>query len=286
MSNKIPPRFAYFGTPAYSVFVLEELEAAGLLPTLVITAPDRPQGRGLTLTPPEVKIWAQAHEIDVLQPEKLKDPSFLGELQNTEWDFFVVAAYGKILPPELLAIPRRGILNVHPSLLPKFRGASPIHGQILADEQKTGVTVILIDEAMDHGPVLAQASIEPDPWPVPYPILEELLFREGGKLLADVIPRWLTGDITPEEQNHDEATYTKKIEKEDGLLDLGDDDYKNYLKFQAYRTWPGVFFFEKKGSEDVRLKVTDASFEDGVFTILKVIPEGKKEVPYEIFRHN
>lgn len=278
----MPPKFIFFGTPRFSIFILEELKAADLLPTLIVTAPDRPRGRGLEVLPPEVKVWALEHEIDVLQPEKLKDDNFLGELRNTDWDFFVVAAYGKILPPELLAIPKHGILNVHPSLLPKFRGASPIQSQILADEQKTGVTIMKIDEELDHGPIVAQASIEPEPWPLPYPLLEELLAREGGKLLAEAIPEWLEGNISPEEQEHEQATYTKKITKEDGRIDLTEDSYQNYLKFQAYRSWPGVFMFEG----DTRIKITEAAFEENTFKIVKVIPEGKREMSYEDYQNN
>lgn len=281
--SKTPPRFVFFGTPRFAVYVLEELKAAGLLPTLIVTAPDKPRGRGLAVQPPEVKVWAHENDIDVLQPEKVKEADFIGELANSEWDFFVVAAYGKILPKELLKIPHRGILNVHPSLLPKFRGASPIQSQILADEKHTGVSIMLIDEEMDHGPIVAQASIEPDPWPVSYPILEELLAREGGKLLAEVIPAWMGEEIIPEPQDHVAATFTKKIEKENGRIDLSDDAYANYLKFCAYNPWPGVFLFAEKNGTSIRLKVTEASFENNAFAIEKVIPEGKREITYEEF---
>lgn len=277
------PKIVFFGTPRFSVYVLEELKAAGMLPTLIVTAPDKPRGRGLQVHPPEVKVWAQENEVDVLQPEKLKDPDFLGELRNTEWDLFVVAAYGKILPPELLSLPRRGTLNVHPSLLPKFRGASPLQSQILADERKTGVSIMLLDEEMDHGPIVAQASIEPELWPLAYSLLEELLAREGGSLLAEVIPDWLAGRITPEDQDHAQATFTKKITKEDGFLDPEADPYQNYLKYQAFHLWPGVFLFANRGDRKIRLKVTDAEFSDGSFIIRKVIPEDKHEMSYEDF---
>jgi len=272
----MPPKFIFFGTPQFAVHVLEALKAADLLPAAIVTAPDKPRGRGLEVTPPEVKVWGEEHAIDVLQPEKLKDEVFLGELRNTDWDFFVVAAYGKLLPKELLDIPHKGTLNVHPSLLPRFRGASPIQSQILADERKTGVTIMLIDEEMDHGPIVAQASIEPDPWPLSYLMLEELLATEGGRLLAEVIPEWQKGMLTPEPQRHEDATYTKKITKEDGRIDPIGDAYTNYLKFCAYNPWPGVFFFDG----DTRVKITDAQFEDNTFKILKVTPEGKREMLY------
>ena len=196
---------------------------------------------------------------------------------NADFALFIVAAYGKILPPALLAAPHQGTLNVHPSLLPKYRGASPIEGQLLADDRECGVSIMLIDEKMDHGSIVAQASITPDPWPLRARVLEELLAREGGKLLAEAIPPYLAGEIPPEPQDHTRATFVKKIKKEDGLIDLAADGYQNYLKFCAYDEWPGSFFFDNNGK---RIKITDATFENGKFTPTRVIPEGKKEVAY------
>ncbi|HEY4510757.1 MAG TPA: methionyl-tRNA formyltransferase, partial [Candidatus Paceibacterota bacterium] len=171
--------FAFFGTSRFAVRVLEELALANLIPTVVIATPDKPKGRGLLATPSPVKVWAQENNVEVLQPENL-DGEFVAELKNTQWDLFVVAAYGKILPKELFELPRLKTLNVHPSLLPRLRGASPIQSAILTDEKKTGVTVMLINEKLDHGPVVAQASIEPKPWPPKASELEEVLAREGG----------------------------------------------------------------------------------------------------------
>lgn len=280
---RTPPRFVFFGTPRFAVYVLEELKAAHLLPVLIITSPDKPRGRGLEVRPLDVKVWAIEHDINVLQPGKITDPLFLGELRNSQWDLFVVAAYGKILPRELLEIPQRGILNVHPSLLPKFRGASPIQSQILADTQRTGVTIMLIDEEMDHGPILSQASIEPDPWPVSYAILEELLAREGGRLLAETIKTWLAGKIIPEEQDHRTATYTKKIEKDDGLIELSGDAYQNYLRFLAFKGWPGAYFFTESNGKRTRVIIAEAQYKDGALIISRIIPEGKREMSYEDF---
>lgn len=252
--------------------VLEELYKKNIVPTLLVTTPDSKVGRGLILTPSPVKVWGEKHDIDVL--ENHTDEILL----NTEWDLFIVASYGKILPQELLDLPNKGVLNVHPSLLPKFRGASPIVSAILEDEQETGVSIMLLDEKMDHGPIVAQASVAVDNWPPKASVLEDILVIEGGKLLAEVIPLYMKGDITPEAQNHDNATFTKKITKEDGLLNLEDDGYKNFLKIQAFENWPGTYFFVN----DKRVKITDADY-DGELVINKVIPEGKKEMNYEDF---
>lgn len=277
-------RFAFFGTPRLSTIVLDELKTAQLLPTLIVTVPDKPAGRGLTLTPSPVKTWAGAHSIEVLTPTKVRDTAFLNELRaRGPWDFFVVAAYGKILPKELLDIPRKGVLNVHPSLLPRLRGASPIQSAIITDEKHTGVTIMLIDEEMDHGPILAQEPVEVEPWPPRAGELEERLARAGGSLLAKTIPAWLAGSVTPKEQDHRTATFCKKIEKEDGFLDFSADPYQNFLKIRAFSEWPGTYFYARRGGKDVRVKIADATYANGALTITRVIPEGKREMSYDDF---
>lgn len=277
----------FFGTPQISVFVLEELKKAGIVPALVVTAPDKPRGRKMIITPPEAKVWAQAEGIPVLQPQKIAD-EFLAELESRApqggWDVFIVAAYGKLLPQKLLDMPKHEVVNVHPSLLPRLRGATPIRGAILADEKETGVTIMIIDAEMDHGPILAQKKINIAEWPPHASGLEETLAKEGGALLAEVLPKWLKGEIEPQEQDHDKATFTKKIKKEDGLIDLNDDPYQNLLKIRAYEGWPGAYFFTKKGDREIRVKIMDAKLADGALEITRVIPEGKKEMSYEEFQ--
>lgn len=279
MKTKADMAIAYFGTPRFAVWVFEELAGAGIVPNLIVTQPDRPAGRGLALTAPPVKEWGALGDIPVLQDD-------LAALHNSEIDLFIVAAYGRILTPDLLSIPTRGTLNVHPSLLPRFRGPSPVESQICADERECGVTIIELDAEMDHGPILAQASVTPDPWPVRASVLKELLAREGGKLLAEIIPPYMEGGITPEPQDHARATYTSKMKKEDGFLDLSADGYQNYLKFCAYDEWPGTYFFVKRDGKDIRVKITDAEYKNSAFVPLKVIPEGKKEMLYANFMHN
>src|SRR3989338_4097902 len=153
-------KFVFFGTPQLSADILEHLKRHGLVPSLVVTNPARPQGRKMTLTPPPVKLWALANNIPCLQPESPSDPDFLYKLQTTNYKLFIVVAYGSILPKELLAIPEKGSLNIHYSLLPKYRGASPIESQILADDKDVGVSILLLDEEMDHGPIVASQQLE------------------------------------------------------------------------------------------------------------------------------
>ena len=276
------PKIAFFGTPEISVIVLNELKEAKLTPELVVTMPDKPKGRKLVLTAPPAKVWAQDNKINFVQPAKL-DESFLDLLREGGFDLFVVASYGKILKQELLDIPKYGTLNVHPSLLPKLRGASPIISAILEDEQKTGVTIMLLDAGMDSGPILAQASIEAEPWPPKATDLGELLVTEGGKMLAEVIPKWIAGEIKPEVQEHDKATFTKKITKEDGLIELDGDPYQNLLKIRAFNEWPGTYFFAEKNDKQIRVKIIDADLNGDKLIIKRVVPEGKKEMDYEDF---
>lgn len=295
--------FAFFGTDNFSVGVLNELKNAGFLPTLIITAPDKPKGRGLKLTPPPIKLWALANKVNFVQPEKLND-SLRYKLQVTSYKVFIVASYGKIIPREILNIPKHGALNVHPSLLPKYRGASPIQAQILNDEKKVGVTIMLMDEKMDHGPVLAKRELEvpsfkfsrfarriegprfckAESGQIPNNIeLSKRLAEEGGKLLAKTIPKWLTREIKLIPQDENQATFCQKISKEDGLIDLNDTPRQNFLKIQAFAGWPGVHFFAERNGKKIRVKITRASFADGQLKIESVIPEGKKEISYSSF---
>ncbi|MBP9749267.1 MAG: methionyl-tRNA formyltransferase [Candidatus Pacebacteria bacterium] len=277
---------AFFGTPTLAVWVLEELHAQGIEPNLVVTTPDKPTGRRLTLTPPPVKVWADAHDIPVLQTASLKDPNAVSELANTPWDLFIVAAYNIILPRWVLDLPRHGVLNVHPSLLPKLRGPSPVRSAILHDAHDAiGVSIMCLDEQIDHGPLVAQATVELPEWPVRGSILDEILFREGGRLLGEVIPLWITHAITPEEQDHARATFTKKFIKEDGELDRTQTPYQQYLQFCAMDGWPGTFYHHTRTDTgaSVRVKILDATYTQNSFEITRVVPEGKKEMSYEAF---
>lgn len=275
-------KFVFFGGEPLGVPVLNALEAAGLLPTLVVCNPDRPVGRKQILTPPPVKVWAQERDITVFQPTSYKVKEALDVLTNEHYDLFVVVAYNFILPEWLIALPAHQTINLHPSLLPAFRGASPIRSAILADARTTGVTVMLLDKEMDHGPILAQETVEiPETeWPVPGPTLDTTLAMLGGQLLAKTIPAWVAGEIEPTEQDHDAATYCGRITKDMAELALdpyelptGPDARAAYLKIQAYAGWPVAFFMH----EGKRYKVTQAHLEDDRLIIDTIIPEGKNE---------
>jgi len=275
------PLFAFFGTPKFAVVVLNALEKNGLLPALVITAPDKKSGRGMEFKPSPAKEWAQERGIDVATPETLKDENFAAELANTEWDVFVVAAYAKLIPKKILDIPTHGSLNVHPSLLPKFRGPSPALSAILADERATGVSIMQMNEKMDAGAIVAQAKIELEEsvWPPKGSEFEELLATEGGNLLAESLPFYIQGDITPEPQDESKATFTRKFVDADALIDLSKDARENYLKIKAFDKGPRAYLLV----EGKRVIVKDAEFKDGQLEITRVIPEGKKEVGYKDF---
>jgi methionyl-tRNA formyltransferase len=282
------PKIAFFGTPDIAVMVLEELHIAGITPQLIVTNPDKPQGRGLELTFSPVKQYAVEHDIPVFQPELIANDATLAEITNTQWDLFVVVAYGLILPKWFIDLPKHGTINLHPSMLPKLRGASPIRTSLLQDLQDVGITIMLMDEKMDHGPILAQKPV-PLPFPLPGTLLDEILAHQGGSLLAETIPKWIAGEIVPQEQDHAEATYSKKITKQMGELELdpfnlpkGEAAHEMYLKICAFDGWPGSFFFYN----GKRIKITDAFLaggSQGVLEIYKVIPEGKKEMEFAQF---
>ncbi len=259
----------------------------GVLPTLIITATAKPKGRGLELAPSEVKAWADRHNVPTLEPSEIKSEEFAKTL-GTDWDLFLIVSYGKIVPRTILDMPRHGTLNVHPSLLPKLRGASPIQSAILEEgpvgvPHETGVTIMLIDEEVDHGPIVAQEKIMVPNWPPKGSELEEILGTLGGKLLVKTIPLWVQGKITQQEQNHDKASYVKKITKESGHIDLADDPIRMYRKVCAFDIWPRTYFLTERNGREMRVVVTEATLEDGKLVVKRVIPEGKKEMPYEDF---
>ena len=263
--------FVYFGTPEFSTIVLDELKKAGYQPSLVVTAPDKPVGRKHIMTSPPVKIWADEHAIPCLQPTKPKE--IIKELASANADVFIVASYGYIMPQAILDIPNKGVLNVHTSLLPKYRGASPIESALLNGDSETGSTIMKMVFKMDAGPIITQSrfDLEPD---VTKPELFEMLARDGGKLLADILPEYLAGKCKVIEQDHDEASYCHKIAKADGDI-TNDDEITRDRKYRAYFGWPGVFYFDEDGK---RVKVTQARFENEQFIIEKIIPEGKNEI--------
>lgn len=277
--------FIFFGSDEFSIIILESLVASGYVPTICITQPDKPKGRKLTLTPTPLKEFCITHSIPVLTPEILV-PEQIRSLSTTQFDFFVVASYGKIISQEILDIPLHGCLNVHPSLLPQYRGASPIETALLQDTKKTGVSIMIMDSKMDHGPLLLQKEYTFTTWPSTKKEVHDTLARLGGQLLTEAIPSYLSGTLQPIGQDHAHATFTKMIKKDDGLIELSDTNYQTYLKYLALTPWPGLFFFINKQNRQIRIKVESAHFEsERGFAIDTVIPEGKNSMSFESFKN-
>src|SRR6056297_673070 len=199
-------KYSFFGTPKFAEVILRKLIKNNMKPHVVVCNPDRPVGRDQVMTPPPTKVVAAEHDILVWQPEELDASKF--DVLKTN-DIFVVAAYSKIIPKKILEIPKQGAIGVHPSLLPKYRGATPIRSAILAGEEKTGVSLYKMDEKMDHGPVITQREINIDD--KDYLTLKQELAETGADLFVNNIQGYLEGELTPQEQNHDKATFTKKF---------------------------------------------------------------------------
>jgi len=276
-------KFVYFGGEPLGLPVLNQLFEAGFVPDLIVTNPDRPQGRKMISTPPPLQVWANEKGIELSQPENLKDPKTLSQITNTNWDLFIVVAYSQIIPQWLINLPTHNTLNLHPSLLPKYRGPSPIRSAILADDKDTGATIIQLDEKMDHGPIVAQAELEltDEDWPMLGRELDRRLTDLGGQLLITILPSYLEGKISPLPQDHTKATFTKKISKTDGELKIdsfnlpaGSEARTVFLKICAYEGWPETFFIH----EGKRIKINQAELSsNGQLRILRITPEGKKE---------
>lgn len=284
------PSFVFFGTPDVASKTLELLKEAGYLPELIITAPDRPVGRHFTMTPPPAKAWALENNIPYLQPEKITD-EVIAALPRT--DLFIVVAYGKILPERLITLPNNGTLNIHYSLLPRWRGASPVEAAILHGDQETGVSIQRMVFKLDAGPVIAEERTPIDPNET-HEELRNRLIPMGAQLLVKLLPllRESTEGREGTPQDESLATHCGKIKKEDGLVDPRNDDPRTlWNKYRAYHGWPGLHYFSTPsaglrpvdsplagGEKPVRIKITAARFEHGTFIIERIIPEGKKEI--------
>ncbi len=239
------------GTPRFGAIVLEKLAQSEFKPILVITEPDKPAGRKQELKAPECKIIAEKYNIPVVQPEKIKNLE--SGILKLEYDLIIVAAYGQIIPKNILEIPKYGCLNVHPSLLSKYRGPSPIQYAILNRDKETGITIILMDEKVDHGPIVAQQQLEipnskhqiPNKSKIQnpnYETLETELAKHGADLLIKTIPNWISKRIKAEPQNESKATLTKIIKKEDGKIDWKKPAEAIEAQIRAFHVWPGTFF--------------------------------------------
>lgn len=230
----------FFGTPAFAVPSLRALVAAGWPLRFVVTAPAKPSGRRMLLTPSPVAAAAHELGVSVRTPATLTDSSFSAEFMELRPELCVVVAYGKLIPASLLAVPRLGFVNVHPSLLPLYRGASPIQSAILDGRAQTGVSIMLLDDQMDHGPVLARET-----WPIPSGFdaaaCTDELARVGADLLVRTLDRYVSGAVEPDAQDHAAATYTKKFERADGRLDWSQTAQALVNRIRALAQNPGTW---------------------------------------------
>ncbi len=308
-------RIVFFGTPYFGKVVLEKLLEAEAKIVGVVTQPDRPIGREQKMTPSPVKLLASArggsspeanaprehasggkeHALPVFTPASKSELLTLNsKLSTLKPTLFVIAAYGMIIPSETLNIPKHGVLNVHPSLLPKYRGASPIQAAILRGETETGATIMLADEEMDHGPILTQQKI-PLVSNETASSLTEKLARLGGKLLTETIPAYLNGKIVPQPQNRELATFTKLIQKEDGKINWEMSNELIERMVRAYTPWPGVWTtigeladqldqeLRSPKHRDLKLKILAAHLENGTLSLDLVQVEGRKPISFTDF---
>jgi methionyl-tRNA formyltransferase len=230
-----PMDMVFIGTSAFAVPSLRALLAAGHGIRLVVTQPDRPGDR-LRLTPPPVKLAAQELGLEVYQPERIREPESVERLARLAPELIVVVAYGQIIPRSVLAIPPRGVINVHASLLPRHRGAAPVNHAILAGDRTTGVTIMLMDEQLDHGPVLATREVEVGREDAQE--LSERLAHIGAELLVETLAR--LDRITPVEQDHAAATLAPRLTRQDGELDWDMDAAEIDRRVRGLQPWPGV----------------------------------------------
>jgi len=235
-------RIVFMGTPEFAVPSVEALLKSDDRVVGIVTQPDRPRGRGQRLSPSPVKVIARREQIPVLQPAKMKDPSFMAELSGWKPDVIAVAAFGRILPPAILSFPPRGCINVHASLLPKYRGAGPIQWALINGETETGITTMLMDEGMDTGAILLQATMaigQDDT----AGSLSSRLADLGGRLLVETLTQLKTGTLTPRLQDHGQATLAPLLKKEDGAVNWTMSATSIANRIRGLTPWPGAYTF-------------------------------------------
>lgn len=259
-SEKLVPhgskvRVIFFGTPTFAASYLRGLlEDPRFTVAAVVTQPDEPIGRKKILTPPPVKKLAGEAGIPVFQPSKLKDEAFLQTLRELSPDVFVIVAYGRIMPEALLTLPPLQSVNVHPSLLPKYRGPSPMQAALAKGDKVTGVSIMKIDAEMDHGPILAQETIDISEKETVESLTEKVVAL-GDPLLRETLRAYAAGKILPIEQKHEEATYCKLLTREDGVINWDESAEAISNKIRAYNPWPGTSTTFMKNGESFNVKI-------------------------------
>jgi len=234
-------RFIFFGSSEFAKIILNKLLDFGMKPVLVVTTPSKPKGRKKILSPTPVYNLAEENNIPVLTPEKLEDEEFISSFKNYNPDLVILTAYGKIIPLKLLSIPKKGILNLHPSLLPSWRGATPIQSTILAGDNETGVTLFLMDEEIDHGPIIQDTRYKIRDAKITYEELSKELAILGANLIIKTVQHWFEGKIKSIPQNHSSASYCHKILPEDEKINWKKSAIEIDRKVRALNPKPGVF---------------------------------------------
>jgi len=295
------PRIVFMGSPEFAVPTLSALAAR--YPIVgVVTQPDRPAGRGQVLTSPPVKILAEQLGLPVIQPERLRRPEAMEQLRAWAPDLIVVAAFGQILRPEVLDLPPYGCINVHGSLLPRWRGAAPIQAALLNGDHETGITIMRMDPGIDTGPILSQAAL---------PILPDdttgtlsvRMAELGAHLLIQTLPKYLSGEIVPQQQDDTVATYAPMLKKEEGRLDFNRSAAELANQVRAFNPWPSAFTDWQglllkvhraasvpaavpgfaPGSPVIAAGMPAFATADGWLLLLEVQPAGKKAMPGKVF---
>ena len=298
-------RIVFIGSPDFALPTLHLLAAHYPL-VGVVTQPDQPAGRGRVLTPPPVKLLAQELGLAVIQPARLREPEAMAQLQAWRPDLIVVAAFGQILRPTVLDMPYFGCLNVHASLLPRWRGAAPIQAAILHGDAQTGITIMRLDPGVDTGPMLSQRAIPISPDDTAG-TLSQKLADLGAQLLIDTLPGYLDGTILPKPQGHGEPTYAPMLKKEDGSLDFTQPAVALARRVRAFNPWPGTFTqWERQilkvhcahpadlsgfqnltglapGARLVHQAFPAIAAADGLLVLDEVQPAGKKVMPGKVF---
>ena len=226
----------------------------------VVTAPDKPVGRKQILTPSPVKKWAMENNLPILQPDKIRKPEWVEKIHELNPELIILTAFGQIIPQEILDVPKYKALNIHPSLLPKYRGASPIQSVILNGEIETGVCLMIMDAEMDHGPIIAKSKIKNQKSKITYTELAKKLSDLGANLLIKTLPDWIEGKIKAREQNHNQATFCKIIKKEDGKIQWNKSAEEIERMIRALSPWPGTYteFQNSKSKVQNNLKILNA----------------------------
>lgn len=277
-------KIVFFGTSDIGLPILEDLIANHQV-LAVVTSPDKPVGRKQELTPTPIAELAKQHKIQILKPKKVRDnPDFLSELaeivDSRYIDIFIVVSYGKILPAELLELPPLKTINVHFSMLPKYRGAAPVQFALLNGETTTGTSIFILDAEVDHGPILATKNIAIDDDDT-NTTLQTKLAELSSTLLLETLPKYADGSLTPVQQDHSQATFTKLISKEDGLVDWSKPAQEIYNQFRAYQPWPGIY----TTWQHKKLKIIDCKLSEDKTTLelITVQLEGKNPTSMKDF---